>query len=49
MHAIASTIREVEKAKEEGVKKDLVFCLSGTGYLDLAGYADMFGLRKFEG
>jgi tryptophan synthase beta chain len=48
-HAIASTIREVEKAKEEGVKKDLVFCLSGTGYLDLKGYANMFGLRKSDG
>lgn len=39
-HAIAATIAEVEKAKLEGVTKDIVFCLSGTGLLDLQGYAD---------
>jgi tryptophan synthase beta chain len=45
-HAIAAVIKEVQKAKEAGKKKDIVFCLSGTGYLDLVGYAKMFGLLK---
>jgi tryptophan synthase beta chain len=44
-HAIAATINAVHLAQEEGRKKDIVFCLSGTGYLDLKGYADMFGLK----
>jgi tryptophan synthase beta chain len=44
-HAIASSIREVNRAKQEGRKKDIVFCLSGTGYLDLLGYARMFNLE----
>jgi tryptophan synthase beta chain len=44
-HAIAATIDSVKKAMAEGRKKDIVFCLSGTGYLDLKGYADMFGLK----
>jgi tryptophan synthase beta chain len=44
-HAIAATINAVHRAQEEGKTKDIVFCLSGTGYLDLKGYADMFGLK----
>ncbi|MBI4468273.1 MAG: TrpB-like pyridoxal phosphate-dependent enzyme [Acidobacteria bacterium] len=44
-HAIAATIDAAKLAKAEGRKKDIVFCLSGTGYLDLRGYADMFGLK----
>ena len=37
-HAIAAAIDEAEKAREEGVAKTIVFCLSGHGLLDLAGY-----------
>jgi tryptophan synthase beta chain len=44
-HAVAATIAAVEAAKAEGRKKDIVFLLSGTGYLDLKGYADIFGLK----
>lgn len=44
-HAIAATAHEAIKALQEGKKKDIVFCLSGTGLLDLKGYADMFGLK----
>jgi tryptophan synthase beta chain len=44
-HAIAATIDMAKQAKEEGKNKDIVFCLSGTGYLDLKGYADMYGLK----
>lgn len=43
-HAIQATIMEVEKAKQEGKNKTIVFCLSGTGYLDLKGYAKIFNL-----
>jgi tryptophan synthase beta chain len=45
-HAIAAVINEVQKAKASGAKKNIVFCLSGTGYLDLVGYAKVFGLQK---
>lgn len=44
-HAIAAVFDVVEKSKEEGRPKDIVFCLSGTGYLDLQGYVDAFGLK----
>jgi tryptophan synthase beta chain len=44
-HAIAATVDIARKAQEEGHKKNIVFCLSGTGYLDLKGYADIFGLK----
>ena len=37
-HAIAAAIEEAGKAREEGVAKTIVFCLSGHGFLDLAGY-----------
>jgi tryptophan synthase beta chain len=37
-HAIAATIREAKKAKEEGKKKVILFNLSGHGMMDLAGY-----------
>lgn len=43
-HAIAQVIREVRHYKELGAAATVAFCLSGTGYLDLAGYADVFGL-----
>jgi len=48
-HAVAQVIREVEKFKSAGQKATLAFCLSGTGYLDLAGYADAFELDKESG
>ena len=37
-HAIAATIREALKAKEEGVSKTLLFNLSGNGVIDLYAY-----------
>ena len=43
-HAIAQTIKEVTKAKEEGLNKDILFLFSGTGYLDLKNYQDALGL-----
>jgi tryptophan synthase beta chain len=41
-HAIASTIREAQKAKEEGTKKTILFNLSGHGIMDLAAYEKYF-------
>lgn len=38
-HAIAATIREAKKAKEEGKKKVILMNLSGHGIMDLPGYA----------
>jgi len=37
-HAIAATIREALKAKEEGKEKVILFNYSGHGLLDLSGY-----------
>jgi tryptophan synthase beta chain len=37
-HAIAATIREALRAKEEGVSKTILFNLSGHGLLDMAAY-----------
>lgn len=37
-HAIASTIREAKRAKEEGKERVIVFNLSGHGMMDLVGY-----------
>jgi tryptophan synthase beta chain len=37
-HAIAATIREAKKAKEEGKEKTIIFNLSGHGMMDLVGY-----------
>ena len=37
-HAIAATINEALKAKEEGTKKTILFNLSGHGLLDMAAY-----------
>ena len=37
-HAIAATIDEALKAKEEGTKKTILFNLSGHGLLDMAAY-----------
>ncbi len=38
-HAIACVIDEALKAKKEGKKKTILFCYSGHGLMDLAGYA----------
>ncbi len=37
-HAIACVIDEAKKAKQEGKKKVILFCYSGHGLMDLAGY-----------
>ncbi|MFW5982848.1 MAG: TrpB-like pyridoxal phosphate-dependent enzyme [Candidatus Brocadiia bacterium] len=37
-HAIAATIREAEKAREQGEEKVIVMCYSGHGMLDLSAY-----------
>lgn len=37
-HAIAASIQEAKKAKEEGKEKVILFNLSGHGLLDLTGY-----------
>jgi tryptophan synthase beta chain len=37
-HAIAAAIDEALKAKEEGKQKNILFCWSGHGLMDLAGY-----------
>ncbi|MEJ2306602.1 MAG: TrpB-like pyridoxal phosphate-dependent enzyme [candidate division WOR-3 bacterium] len=37
-HAIAATIREAKKAKEEGKEKVIIFNFSGHGLMDLTGY-----------
>lgn len=37
-HAIATVIREAMKAKEEGKQKNILFCLSGHGLIDMSAY-----------
>ncbi len=37
-HAIACAIEEAVRAREEGKEKTIVFCYSGHGLMDLAGY-----------
>jgi tryptophan synthase beta chain len=39
-HAIRQVITEVERAKEEGVEKTILFNLCGHGHFDMAAYAD---------
>ncbi len=41
-HAIAATIKEALKAKEEGVQKTILFNLSGHGFLDMSAYDQYF-------
>ncbi|MCK4920856.1 MAG: TrpB-like pyridoxal phosphate-dependent enzyme [Bacteroidales bacterium] len=41
-HVIAGVIREVNKAKEEGTKKTILFNFSGHGIIDLAAYDKYF-------
>jgi tryptophan synthase beta chain len=45
-HAIAQVAVEAEREKREGTASTIVFCLSGTGYLDLQSYANFFGVRQ---
>jgi len=42
-HAIASAIREANKAKEEGEEKVILFNFSGHGLMDLVGYDKFLG------
>jgi tryptophan synthase beta chain len=39
-HAIRQVVAEVERAKEEGVEKTILFNLCGHGHFDMAAYAD---------
>ncbi len=41
-HAIAATIQEANKAKEEGKEKVILFNFSGHGMMDLVGYEKYF-------
>jgi tryptophan synthase beta chain len=45
-HAIAKVIDEVEREKQNGTAATIVFCLSGTGYLDLQSYASFFNINQ---
>jgi tryptophan synthase beta chain len=36
--AIAATIREAKRCKEEGKEETILFCLSGHGLIDMASY-----------
>ena len=49
-HAIATVIREAERAKEEGRRKTILFNLSGHGLIDMAAYDQYFAgdLSNFE-
>ncbi len=49
-HAVAATIQEAIKAKEEGKEKTILFSLSGHGLMDLTGYDRYFGghLHDYE-
>jgi tryptophan synthase beta chain len=41
-HAIAATIQEAKKAKQEGKEKVILFNFSGHGLMDLVGYEKYF-------
>jgi predicted alternative tryptophan synthase beta-subunit len=41
-------IREARHFQQAGEAATIAFCLSGTGYLDLQGYADTFQLEGVE-
>ncbi len=41
-HGIAQVIREVNRAKEEGVSKTILFNLCGHGFVDMTAYQDYF-------
>ncbi len=42
-HAIRQVAVEVERAREEGVEKTILFNLCGHGHFDMAAYADFLG------
>ena len=41
-HAIASAIREANRAKEEGTKRVILFNLCGHGHFDMSAYEAYF-------
>ena len=43
-HAIAQVLRQIKEDIRRDAKSTIVFCLSGTGYLDLSAYAKIFKL-----
>lgn len=45
-YSIASAIDEAIKCKKENEAKTIVFNVSGHGFLDMEGYADILGLKK---
>jgi tryptophan synthase beta chain len=49
-HAIAAAVQEALKAKEEGVRKTILFNLSGHGLIDMSAYDQYFAgdLRNYE-
>ncbi len=47
-HAVAMTIREALKAKEEGKEKVILFNWSGHGLVDMAAYEAYFGGKLFD-
>lgn len=49
-HAIAAVIREAKKCKEEGIQKNILFCLSGHGLIDMTAYDQYLAgdLRNYE-
>jgi tryptophan synthase beta chain len=47
-HAIAATIQEANKAKQEGKEKVILFNLSGHGLMDLIGYDNYFRGKLYD-
>lgn len=47
-HAIAQVVLEVQRAKEEGVQKTILFNLSGHGFVDMMAYSDYQGGKLSE-
>jgi tryptophan synthase beta chain len=49
-HAVAVTIQEAKKAKEEGKEKVILFNMSGHGLMDMAGFQSFFAgqLQDYE-
>jgi tryptophan synthase beta chain len=45
-HAIAQVMKEVAREKRDGTASTIVFCLSGTGYLDLHSYSTFFRMKS---
>jgi tryptophan synthase beta chain len=49
-HAIRAVVEEVERAREEGVAKTILFNLSGHGHFDMSAYDDYLSgrMQDFE-